>query len=129
MLRLPVTLAPVLATTALLGACSDSAAPCPPTALVAAVDVEIRAAGTDAPLAAAARGAIRDGQYLDSLVPGRSVGGTLISRRAGFQRPGTYTVTVVVPGYATWEQTGVVAHQGSCTVEPVSVQATLAVSP
>ena len=129
MVRRLVPLAPLLATTALLGACSDRAAPCPPTALVAAVDVEIRAAATGAPLAAAARGAIRGGAYLDSLVPGRSVGGTLISRRAGFQRPGTYTVTVVVPGYATWEQAGVVAHEGSCTVEPVSLQAALVVHP
>ena len=125
MLRHPITLLLGLAATGVVGACDESAAPCPPTALVAAVDVEIRAADTDAPLAPVARGAIHDGTYLDSLVPGRSVGGTLVSRHAGFQRPGTYTVTVVTPGYVTREQSGVVARPGSCTVEPVSLRATL----
>ena len=118
-----------LATLSLLGACGDSAAPCPPTALVAAVDVEIRAADTGSPLAAVARGAIQDGTYRDSLVPGRSVSGVLVSREAGFQRPGTYTVTVVAPGYAPWTESGVVARAGSCTVEPVSVRALLQPTP
>ena len=35
---------------------------------------------------------------------------------AGLDEPGTYTVTVSRPGYATWTKTGVVARATDCGV-------------
>jgi hypothetical protein len=115
----------VVVVAAMLSACSDTTATCPPRVPLPAVDVEIREAGTDLPLAAAARGAVRDGAYTDSLQPGRSDGGVLVSRRAAFERPGIYTVEIVAPGYAMWQRTGVVALEGACGVVSATLLAIL----
>jgi hypothetical protein len=42
-----------------------------------------------------------------------------------FERAGTYTVTVEVPGYIPFRLDGVVVSKGECHVETVSVTATL----
>jgi hypothetical protein len=108
-----------------LGSCSDTTGACPPRTPRAAIDVEIREAGTGLPLAASARGVVRDGSYADSLVPGRREGDVLVSRQAAFERAGTYAIEVVALGYGTWQQSGVVAREGTCGVTPVVLQATL----
>ena len=108
-----------------LSACSDTTGACPPRTPRAAIDVEIREAGTNLPLAASARGVVRDGTYADSLAPGRREGDVLVSRQAALERSGTYAVEVVALGYGTWQQAGVVAREGECGVVPVDLQATL----
>jgi hypothetical protein len=125
MLRCTRALLLLLAARGLLISCNDTTGTCPPRALRAAVDVEIREAGTNLPLAATARETVRDGAYVDSLRPGRQEGDALVSRQAAFERPGTYTVEVVHPGYTTWQRTGVVAHEGTCGAETVTLQAIL----
>jgi hypothetical protein len=83
-----------------------------------AVVVEIRDARTQLPLAASARGVVRDGTYVDSLRP-HSGGGTpfiLISRFAAFERRGTYSVKVEAPRYRTWTLGGVVVIADQCHV-------------
>jgi hypothetical protein len=62
-----------------------------------AVIVEIRDARSGAPLAADARGVVRDGSFVDSLRPSefaRAEAATLYSRRAADERAGTYAVEV-----------------------------------
>jgi hypothetical protein len=96
-----------------------------------AVIVEIRDAGTGAPLAYDARGVVRDGAYADSLRPAMSSTSdprTLYSRAAAHERAGTYAIEVVHPDYATWTTTGVRVAMGSCHVKTVTVQAKLSPS-
>ena len=99
--------------------------PCPPRPLLAAVDVEIREAGTNLPLAEWAQGQIRDGAFSDSLRAWRRGSGGVISRAGGFERAGTYDVQVSLLGYATWQQTGVVVPATACGIVTASLIATL----
>ena len=125
MLRDVLVLLFVGAPTGLLTACGETTTPCPPRMPLAAVDVEIREAGINLPLAETARGTIRDGSHIDSLQPGRRESGFIISRQAGFERAGTYEVEVVHAGYATWRKTGVVVRSVPCRIETAKLQATL----
>ena len=98
-----------------LGGCVDNLAICVDSSGTAAIVVQVRDAVTGAPLAAGARGSIRDGQYIDSLrPPSADASGRLLTLSAGQGRPGTYTVTVIHPGYQTWQQTSVLVVVGNC---------------
>jgi len=108
-----LTLAPAVA----LAGCVDNLAICVGASSEVAIVVQIRDAVTGAPLAAGARGAIRDGGYVDSLRPPTTDASSgLLTLTAGPGRAGTYDVTVVHPGYQPWHQTGVVVNDNSCGV-------------
>jgi hypothetical protein len=109
---------------AAVGACTDGLV-CT-TSVEPAIVVEIRDDGDDAPLAAGARGAVRDGAYVDSLRPYGGTGqGDLLSRAAADERSGTYMIEVVHPGYATWTQGGVQVVGDACHVATVRLVARL----
>jgi hypothetical protein len=106
----------ILSSVLALGACADNLAICVDSSgTTAAVVVQVRDAVTGAPLAAGSRGSIRDGDYIDSLrPPSADASGRLLTLIAGQGRPGTYTVTVIHPGYQTWQQTSVLVVVGNC---------------
>jgi hypothetical protein len=99
--------------------------------VVPAVIVDIRDGFDAAPLAETARGAVREGDFADSLQPYRSVGnGVLVSRAAAWEREGLYSVTVEHAGYADWHRDGVrVRQRDECHVEPVELTAYLQRTP
>lgn len=106
-------------TALLLSACGILDLPLCTTSFEPAIIVEIREAGTGAPLAAGARGAVRDGGYVDSLRPAESTSGdtaTMYSRQAAGERAGTYAVEVRRTGYQTWTANGVRVTKGECHV-------------
>jgi hypothetical protein len=108
-----VTLVPVVA----LAGCVDNLAICVDSGFAAAIVVQVRDAVTGAPLAEGARGAIRDGGYVDSLRPPNSdASGRLLTLAGGAGRAGTYDVTVVYAGYQEWRQRGVVVSTDGCGV-------------
>jgi hypothetical protein len=112
-LRRAMRLAPAVA----LAGCVDNLAICVDSGFEAAIVVQVRDAVTGAPLAAGARGAIRDGGYVDSLRPPTpDASGRLLTLTGGAGRAGTYEVTLVYPGYQMWQQTGVVVSTNSCGV-------------
>ncbi len=118
----------ILAAGLTLGGCSEGLV-CT-TSVEPGIVVAIRDARDGAPLAAGARGAVREGSYTDSLRPAVGTGeGVLLSRAAAFERPGTYVVTVAHPGYAAWERRGVRVLQGDCHVETVHLVADLDATP
>ena len=91
-----------------------------------AIVIEIRDAFDDVPLAESARGAVQEGEFVDSLRPYGSVGnGVLISRAAADERAGVYAVTVQHDGYVEWRADGVPVRRGSCNVETVNLSAYL----
>jgi len=105
-----------------LGACSSpSTEPivCDASAR-AGITVTIKDAETMAPLAANARGVVRDGAYVDSL--------TLAgpdTRVAAFERAGTYSVEVRLTGYQNFNTSGVRVTAGTCHVNAQVVSALL----
>jgi hypothetical protein len=109
-----------------LAGCVDNLAICVDSTGEAAIVVQIRDAVTGAPLAAGARGVIRDGSYVDSLRPqSGDASGRPLALAAGAGRPGTYDVTVIYPGYQVWQQAGVVVGNSSCGLAGRLVQANL----
>lgn len=112
-----------------LAACVDTLAICVDTGSDPAIVVEIRDAITQAPLAAGARGTIRDGTYVDSLRPRQTdASGRLLVLAAGTGRAGSYDVTVVHPGYQTWQQ-AVVVGTTSCGLASRVLQVNLEPQP
>ncbi len=108
-----LTLVPVVA----LAGCVDNLAICVDAGFEAAIVVQVQDAVTGAPLAAGARGAIRDGGYVDSLRPPTpDASGRLLRLTGGAGRAGTYDVTVAYPGYQMWQQRGVVVNTIGCGV-------------
>ncbi len=105
-----------------LGACSSSPSDpivCDASAR-AGITVTIKDAETMEPLAATARGVVRDGAYVDSLV--------LIApetRAAAFERAGTYSVEVRLAGYQSFNTSNVRVTAGTCHVNAVVVPALL----
>jgi hypothetical protein len=105
-----------------LGACSSSPSDpivCDASAR-AGITVTIKDAETMEPLAATARGVVRDGAYVDSLV--------LVApdtRAAAFERPGTYSVEVRLAGYQNFNTSNVRVTAGTCHVNAVVVPALL----
>jgi hypothetical protein len=95
-----------------------------------AVEVEIRDGFDDTPLAETARGAVREGSFIDSLRPYGTVGnGVLVSRAAADERTGVYSVTVEHDGYAEWRMDGVRVRGDECHVETVVLSAYLQRTP
>lgn len=89
--------------------------------------VRVIDAATRHPIGDRAVGTVKDGTYVDSLVPYGSSGmtGQLVSLRAADERPGTYTVYVERPGYQAWSLSGVEVERGECHVRTVQVDAPL----
>lgn len=105
-----------------LGACSSSPSDpivCDASAR-AGITVTIKDAETMEPLAATARGVVRDGAYVDSLA--------LVApdtRAAAFERAGTYSVEVRLAGYQNFNTSNVRVTAGTCHVNAVVVPALL----
>ena len=118
------TALPTIAALALCTACSDQDLVICTLNFEPAVVVEIHDSITGTPLAQEARGAVREGTFIDSLRPRTSS-----SLQAAGERPGTYVVTVVHSGYADWLRTGVQVQDGVCHVQTVTLQALLQPSP
>lgn len=88
--------------------------------------VEIVDAQTGDPIAASARGLVRDGLFEDSLAPYRFNGEmVMVARRAADEREGTYSVFVSHPDYDLWAREGVRVRDGGCHVETVTLRAEL----
>ena len=82
--------------------------------------VEARDAATNAPLTGA-RGAVREGAYVDSLSGLAQVG---VGHAAG-ERAGVYSVEVERAGFATWRVGDVVVSADRCHVRTVRLVARL----
>lgn len=90
-----------------------------------AVAVVVRDAATGAPLADGARGAVRDGAFIDSLRPESPQAPVQWTLVGGGERAGTYTVTVERQGARPWRRDGVVVHRGACGVVTETLTADL----
>ena len=113
--------------------CNPLAITCP--AIVApAILLEVREAGTGFPAAHDARGAVRDGTYLDSLrvvgweggIPSPS---TELLMGAALDRPGQYAITLEKPGYETWQRSGITVGVGTCGTDQVQIPVLLVPTP
>ena len=127
MLHTTHTLIPALA--ALLAGCGivDLPRDCT-TSIEPAIIVEIYDAETGAPIAASASGYVQDGGFTDVLKPAGFLGGqpgTMYSRRAADERPGTYDVFVSHQGYVPWSTLDVNAGDGPCHVQTRTLRADL----
>ena len=99
---------------------------------VPGIVVEIRDAGTGIPVAEEARGAVREGTYVDSLRPGFSAASDpslLLSRFAAGERAGTYSVEIQRSGYQTWTANNVVVVSDRCHVITQRLRADLIPAP
>lgn len=81
------------------------------------------------PLAAGAKGVLRDGGFVDSLRP---YGFTLdvdslvmITLSGAYERTGEYQVDVLHPGYIPVSQTGILVDRGACHVNTRIVEVSL----
>lgn len=97
--------------------------------VVPAIVVTIRDSVSGNPLASLATATAREGAYADVLVPYTSNGSGLLSRSGAFERPGTYAVEVVVPGYSTWTAVGIRVDKLVCHVNTQALVARLRPSP
>jgi hypothetical protein len=94
--------------------------------VVPGIVVEITDAATGAWIAGGARGAVRDGSYVDSLAPHHFRGdNTMKTRQAAGDRAGVYEVAVVHEGYRDWSRAGVRVEKAVCSVTTVSLQAAM----
>lgn len=91
-----------------------------------AVTVEVRDAVSGENLSAGAKGVVFEGEYVDSLQDVNYTAGPARLGAANY-RPGTYSIRVEHPGYATWSRSGLKARASdSCGgVEPVDLVALL----
>lgn len=88
----------------------------------AAVAVVARDAQTGAVLpAAGTRGAVRDGAFVDSLVPVAMESPEVRTLLAGGARAGTYTITLERVGYRVWTREGVTVVRGVCGIVTVGL--------
>lgn len=98
------------------------------TSVEPAIVVAIYDAASGAPIAASASGYVQDGSFTDVLKPSGFLGGqpgTMVSRRAADERPGTYDVFVTHEGYVPWSALDVRAADGSCHVRTRTLHADL----
>ena len=86
----------------------------------AGITVTIKDAETLAPLATNARGVVRDGAFVDSLILAGPD-----TRVAAFERPGTHSVEVRLTGYQNFNTSGVRVTAGTCHVNAQVVSALL----
>lgn len=113
-----------LVAVAVLGACDEGPQPvCTAPSSVAAIVVQPRDSSADTLLVASAVGTIQDGAYVDSLRPFLGQGSPPPYLIAGGQRPGTYTITVSVPGFVTWQRARVVVAQNFCGLSTTLITA------
>jgi hypothetical protein len=114
-------------------ACSSGATQpggCSPESLRPAIVVYVVAASGPAINDTSTKGAVRDGDYIDSLKPIKGTAGGIVSLGAAVNRPGTYDVTVEHPGYLPFEKDSVVVQGDSCGIkQSVTVVASLEPSP
>jgi hypothetical protein len=97
-----------------------------PAVVWPAIAVEVRDAGTGAYVAGSASGYIRDGEFVDELVPYVFTGtGVVRSLQAGLGRPGTYDVFLEAPGYAPFEARDVLVGTDICGVVTTNINAEL----
>jgi hypothetical protein len=94
-----------------------------------AVEVEVSDATTGRYVAAEAEAVITDGSYRDTLRRGviTQVEPTLIVKTlvGGFERPGTYDVSIEHPNYQSWTRSGVEVPSGKCGPDTQQVEASL----
>jgi hypothetical protein len=91
---------------------------------LAGVVVEIRDSIDGTPLAATARGVVREGAYTDSLQLA-GAGTDALVRSAAYERAGIYTVIVEHEGYALWRRDAVWVRGDDCHVETEHLRAYL----
>jgi len=110
-----------LAALILLGliACEEESPqePCAPF-LFHAILVSVQDADTGTRINTA-RGFVRDGSYIDSLIISEGVG------LAAQERAGTYEVVVFKSGYKEWRQNNVVVRRDACHVQTVRLEIAL----
>jgi hypothetical protein len=102
---------------------------CPGMITVTAM-VTVRDSASGAPLATGATATLREGGYSETLVvtgwdgspPSLETASMLSSQSS---RPGTYTVTVQRPGYATWTKSGVAVKRTDCGIATAQLIAKL----
>lgn len=100
-----------------LAGCSDIGGLACTAEWVPGIVVEITDAETGLFIAEEARGTVRDGTYVDSLVPHGSTGDLVMtSRQAAHERPGEYMVRITHEGYEDWVQGGVAVREDRCHV-------------
>lgn len=87
------------------------------------VNVSAKNAVTGQLIPAGVRGSLKDGSYLDSLQVLTDIEGRIFSLAGAVERPGTYRVDLVAPGYQPWTRSDVRVVAGRCHVEAVSIQA------
>ena len=91
-----------------------------------ALVVYITDSATARPLAGAALGVVRDGTFLDSLRPRLfAESGVMLARAGANERPGTYRVSLTLPGYRAWTSASVMVTRGVCHVNTQTLQARL----
>ena len=115
------------ATLALLAAgCADSSGVVCPAVIRPGIEVEVRDAVTDEPLADLARGIVEDGAFADSLrVISYDAAMVPSVLGAAGERPGIYNVRIERAGYEAWDTAGVSVQAGECGVIPVQLLAHL----
>jgi hypothetical protein len=100
-----------------------------PAIIAPAILVTVRDSVTSLPAAHGARGAVRDGAYVDSLRLAGWDGPPSIDTElllgAAIDRPGTYSVTIEKAGYQTWQRTGVAVGSSACGTDQVPLLARL----
>jgi len=126
----PLVAAAPLFALAALAACDEGpqvvcAAPSSPAAIV----VQPRDSIADTLLVTSAVGTIQDGAYIDSLRPFLGQGSPPPYLVAGGQRAGTYTITVSVPGFATWQRAGVIVAHNFCGLSTSLITARMLAAP
>ncbi len=113
---------------AVLAGCNPAGVDCPIIA-APAILLEVREYGTGFPAANGARGAVYEGSYVDSLRvvgwQGSAIPENALQMAAAFDRPGTYSIGLVKPGYQAWERTGVVVGTDRCGIQQVQLSAQL----
>ena len=123
----------VVAAVCAVTACgSDATQPggCSPESLRPAIVVHVVAASGPPISDTLSKGAVRDGDYVDSLRPIQGAVGGIVSLGAAVNRPGTYDVTVEHPGYLPFEKDSVVVQGDSCGIkQSVTVVASLQPQP
>lgn len=109
--------------------CSDDASIICTTEARFGVNVTAKDAVTGQLIPAGVRGALRDGNYLDSLQVFTDIEGRIHSLAGAVERPGTYRVDLVATGYQPWTVSNVVVTAGRCHVTAVTVEASLTPAP
>ncbi len=117
-----------LAAVVAIAACSSDSATttgCSPEALRPAIIVQVVAAAGPPPNDST-KGAVHDGDYIDSLRPVQFGIGSIQQLGAAQNRPGTYNVTIEHAGYEPWEKDNVIVAATACGIkEPVNLVAEL----